>query len=131
MRLMPPFALAAIFVLAGVMFDSNYRRSTPEPAYVQGKVIGFERPHARQVYPIFEFEDAGGRQHRVVNSSQQAIVRLAVGDAVPIAYSQSDPQRARIDTFWFDHRWLMGGLIVAITLVLGALMRRQDGPATG
>ena len=106
------FALAAIFVLAGVMLDSNYQRSTPQPTYVEGTVVGFERPHAKQVYPIFEFKDADGRLHRVVNSSQQAIVRLATGDAVPIAYSQSDPQRARIDTFWFNHRWVMGGFIV-------------------
>jgi translation initiation factor IF-1 len=130
MRLMLPFAAATIFVLAGVMLDSNYQHSTPEPTYVQGTVVGFERPHAKQVFPIFEFEDASSHLHRVVNSSQQAIVRLATGDAVPIAYSRSDPQRARIDTFWFNHRWVMGGLIVAITLVLGALMRRQGGPAT-
>jgi hypothetical protein len=125
-RLMLPFALAAIFVLVGVMLDSNYQRSTPEPSYVQGTVVGFDRPHAKQVYPMFEFKDAGGRLHRVVNSSQQAIVRFATGDAVPIAYSQSDPQRARIDTFWFNHRWVMGGFIVALTLVFGALMRRQS-----
>jgi hypothetical protein len=76
-RLMLPFGLAAIFVLAGIILDSNYQRSTPEP----------------------------------------------------IAYSQSDPQRARIDTFWFNHRWLMGGCIVALTLVFGALMRRQSRSA--
>ncbi len=80
MRLMLPFALAAIFVLAGVMLDSNYQRSTPEPTYVED----------------------------------------------PVAYSQSDAQRARIDTFWFNHRWVMGGFIVALTLVFGALMRRQS-----
>lgn len=127
MRAILPFLLAAIFVVGGVMLDSGYQRSTPEPAYVQGTVVGFERPHAKQVYPIFEFKDSGERLHRVVNSSQQAVVRLATGDAVPIAYSQSDPQKARIDTFWFDHRWVMGGLIVALTLVFGALLRRQSG----
>jgi hypothetical protein len=37
---MPPLALAAIFVLAGVILDSNYQRSTPDPAYIQGTVIG-------------------------------------------------------------------------------------------
>jgi translation initiation factor IF-1 len=123
---MLPFALAAIFVLGGAMLDSNYQRSTPEPNYVQGTVVGFERLHAKRVYPIFEFKDADNRLHRVVNSSQQAIVRLATGDAVPIAYSQADPQRARIDTFWFSHRWVVGGLFVALTLVTGALMRRQS-----
>jgi hypothetical protein len=126
-RTILPFLLAAIFVVGGVMLDSGYQRSTPEPAYVQGTVVGFERPHAKQVYPIFEFKDSDGRLHRVVNPSQQAVVRLAAGDAVPIAYSQSDPQKARIDTFWFDHRWVMGGLIVALTLVFGALLRRQSG----
>ena len=111
------------------MLDSNYRHSTPEPAYVQGTVVGFERPHAKQVYPIFEFTDSGKHLHRVVNSSQQAVVRLAVGHAVPIAYSQSEPQRARIDTFWFDHRWAVGGLIVALTFIFGALIRRQSAVA--
>lgn len=126
MRLTLPFALAVIFVLAGVILDSSYQRSTPDPTYVQGTVVDFERPHRKQVYPIFEFKDADGRLHRVVNPTQQAMVRFTTGDAVPIAYSRSDPQRARIDTFWFNHRWLMGGFIVALTLVLGALMRRQS-----
>jgi hypothetical protein len=122
---MLPFALAAIFVLAGVILDGNYQRSAPDPTYVQGTVIGFERPHPKQRYPIFEFKDTDGGSHRVVNSSQQAITRFATGDAVPIAYSRSDPQRARIDTFWFNHRWAMGGLVVALTLLFGALTRRQ------
>jgi hypothetical protein len=81
------------------------------------------------VYPIFEFKDAGNQQHRVVNPSQQAIIRLATGDVVPIAYSQSDPQRARIDTFWFNHRWIVGGSVVALTLLLGALGQRTSGLA--
>jgi hypothetical protein len=124
-RLMLPFGLAAIFVLAGMILDINYQRSTPEPSYVQGTVVGFERPQRKQTYPIFEFKDADGRLHRVVNPTQQAMVRITTGDAVPIVYSRSDPQRARIDTFWFSHRWLMGGCIVALTLVFGALVRRQ------
>jgi hypothetical protein len=41
MRLMLSLALAAIFILAGVILDSNYQRSTPDPTYVQGTVIGF------------------------------------------------------------------------------------------
>ena len=126
MRLMLPFALAAIFVLAGMILDCSYQRSTPEPLYTQGTVVDFERPQRKQVYPIFAFKDADGTQHRVVNPTQQAMVRFKTGDAVPIAYSRSDPQRARIDTFWFNHRWVMGGFIVALTLAFGALMRRQS-----
>jgi hypothetical protein len=129
MRLMLPFALAATFVLAGVILDSNYQRSTPESTYVQGTVVGFDRPHRKQVYPIFEFKDTDGGLHRVVNPTQQAMVRFTTGDAVPIAYSRADPQRARIDTFWFNHRWLIGGLVVALTLLFGALTRRQFSSA--
>jgi hypothetical protein len=125
-RLMLPFGLAAIFILGALILDSNYQRSTPEPIYMQATVVDFDRPHRKQVYPVFEFKDADGNLHRVVNPTQQAMMRLATGDAVPIAYSRSDPQRARIDTFWFNHRWLIGGLIVALTLVFGALMRRQS-----
>jgi hypothetical protein len=125
-RLMLPFGLAAIFILGGVILDSNYQRSTPEPLYVQGTVVDFERLRRKRVYPIFEFKDADGRLHRVINSTRQVMARFTTGDAVPIAYSRSDPQRARIDTFWFNHRWLVGGFIVALTLVLGALTRRQS-----
>ena len=125
MRLMLLFAVAVI-LLAGMLIDRSYQRSIPDPAYVQGIVVGFDRPHARQVYPIFEFSDANGRVHRVVNSSQQSIVRFATGDAVSIAYSRFDPQRARIDTLWFNHRWVIGGVFVALALVFGALKQRES-----
>jgi hypothetical protein len=36
MRLMLPFAVGVIFVLADLLFDSSYQRSTPEAVYVQG-----------------------------------------------------------------------------------------------
>src|ERR1700683_2037984 len=125
MRLKLLFAVAVIFVLAGMLIHRSYTSSTPDAAYVQGIVVGFDRPHARQVYPIFEFSDANGRVHRVVNSSHQSIVRFAAGDAVSIAYSLSDPQRARIDTLWFNHRWMIGGVFVALALVFGALKQRE------
>lgn len=128
MGLKPPLAIAVIFVLVGILFDSSYQRSTPEAVHVQGTVIGFERLHRRQVFPILEFTDENGQVHYVVNSSQQAIVRFATSDAVPVAYSRLDPQRARIDTLWFNHRWALGGLIVALTLVFGALTRRVPDP---
>lgn len=126
MRLTLPFAVGAIFVLAGLLFDGTYQRSTPEAVYVQGTVVGFERPHPRQVHPIFEFTDEDGHRHHIVNSSQQAIVRFAAGDAVSIAYSRFDPQRARIDTFWFNHRWAVAGFFVAFTLVVGAVARPES-----
>jgi hypothetical protein len=126
MRLKLLFAVAVIFVLAGMLIDCTYQSSTPDAAYVQGVVVGFDRPHPRQVYPIFEFSDANGRVHRVANSSQQSFVRFATGDTVSIAYSRSDPQRARIDTLWFNHRWVFGGLFVALALVFGALKQRDS-----
>jgi hypothetical protein len=127
MRLKLLLTIGGIFVLIGVLIDGSYQRSTPGAVHVQGRVIGFQRPHPRQVYPIFEFTDDNGQVHQVVNSSQQAIVRFATGDAVPVAYSPLDPQRARIDTLWFNHRWVLAGLIVALTLVFGALTRRESG----
>jgi hypothetical protein len=126
MRLKLLSTVAVIFVLAGTLIDCSYERSTPDAAYVQGIVVGFARPHARQVYPIFEFSDANGRVHRVVNSSQQSIVRFAAGNAVSIAYSRFDPQRARIDTLWFNHRWIVGGVFVALALVFGALKQGES-----
>ncbi len=127
MRLMLPFAVGAVVVLAGLIFDSIYQRSTPAAVHVQGTVVGFERPHPRQVFPVFEFTDENGRPHRIVNSSQQALSRFSAGEVVAIAYSRFDPQRARIDTPWFNHRWVMAGIFVALTLVVGAIARPESG----
>jgi hypothetical protein len=42
---------------------------------------------------------------------------------VSIAYSRIDPERARIDTLWFNHRWVIGGIIVGLAIVVRALAR--------
>ena len=114
-------ALAACFILAGALLDGSYQRSTPGSLQAQGTIVDFERRHSRQVYPVFEFKDADGIPHRVVNSTQQAIARFSRGDSVPIAYSSIDPERARIDTLWFSHRWVMGGILVGLAIVIRAL----------
>jgi hypothetical protein len=114
-------ALAACFILVGVLLDSGYQRSTPGSLQAQGTIVDFERVHSRQVYPVFEFKDADGMPHRVVNSTQQAIARFSRGDSVPIAYSRIDPERARIDTLWFSHRWVIGGIMVGLAIVIRAL----------
>jgi translation initiation factor IF-1 len=114
-------AMAACFVLAGGLLDGSYQRSTPGSLQAQGTIVDFERRHSRQVYPVFEFKDADGILHRVVNSTQQTIVRFSRGDSVPIAYSNIDPERARIDTLWFNHRWVIGGIIVGLAIVIRTL----------
>jgi hypothetical protein len=114
-------ALAACFVIAGALLDSGYQRSTPDSVPAQGTIVDFVREHSRQVYPVFEFKDADGTSHRVVSSTQQGLVRFSRGDVVPIAYSRVDPERARIDTPWFNHRWLMGGIIVGLAVAIRAL----------
>jgi hypothetical protein len=124
-------ALGACFVLCGVILDGVYQRSTPDPVHTQGTVVDFERPHPKQVYPVFEFTDATGKPHRVTSSAQQGIVRLAPGDSVPIAYSRADPQKARIDTLWFSHRWTMGAVFVALSMGLAALGRRGSSSSPG
>lgn len=114
-------ALAACLILAGALLDRGYQRSTPDSVQAQGSIVDFERRHSRQVYPVFEFKDAQGLPHRVVNSTQQAIARYSTGDSVPIAYSRLDPEKARIDTLWFSHRWVIGGIIVGLAIVIRAL----------
>jgi hypothetical protein len=122
--------VAAACLLAGVLFDHAYTRSTPGAVPAQGTVVDFVRRNSKQVYPVFAFQDLDGKTHRVVNSTQQALFRFAAGDAVAIAYSRADPERARIDTFWFDHRWVSAALIVVVTVLGGALRQgaaRSDG----
>jgi hypothetical protein len=114
-------ALAACFVLAGVLLDRSYQRSTPDALQAQGTIVDFDRRHSRQVYPVFEFKDTAGTTHRVVNSTQKGFAPFSRGDSVPIAYSRSDPERARIDTLWFSHRWVIGGIIVGLTICISAL----------
>jgi hypothetical protein len=114
-------ALAGCFILAGAVLDSGYQRSTPGSLQAQATIVDFERRHSRQVYPVFEFKDADGISHRVVNSTQQGIPRFSRGDSVPVAYSRIDPERARIDTLWFSHRWLIGGIVVGLAIVIRAL----------
>jgi hypothetical protein len=114
-------ALTACFILAGTLLDGGYQRSTPESLQAQGTIVDFERRNSRQVYPVFEFRDADGMPHRVVNSTQQAVARFSRGDAVPIAYSRINPQQARIDTLWFNHRWAIGGIFVGLAIVIRAL----------
>ena len=120
-RLIGCLALAACFILAGALLDGGYQRSTPGSLQSQGTIVDFERWHSRQVYPVFEFKDADGMLHRVVNSSQQGIARFSTGDSVPIAYSRIEPQRTRIDTLWFSHRWVIGGIVVGLAIVIRAL----------
>jgi hypothetical protein len=114
-------ALAACFILAGALLDGGYSRSTPHSVQAQGTIVDFEREHSRQVYPIFEFKDVDGMPHRVVNPTQQGIIRFSRGDSVAIAYSSIDPQRARIDTLWFSHRWVMGGTLVGLAILIRGL----------
>lgn len=120
-RLIGFLALAACFILAGALLDGGYQRSTPDSLQVRGTIVDFERRHSRQVYPVFEFKDADGATHRVVNSTQQAMARFSRGDSVPIAYSRVDPERARIDTLWFNHRCIIGGIIVGLAIAIRAL----------
>jgi hypothetical protein len=120
-RLIGFLALAACFIGAGALLDGGYQRSTPGSLQAQATIVDFERRHSRQVYPVFEFKDADGLPHRVVNSTQQGIARFSRGDSVPIAYSSIDPERARIDTPWFSHRWVIGGTLAALAIAIRAL----------
>ena len=115
---------SAVFLIAGIFLDFAYRRSTPKPLQVQGTIVDFDRQHSKQVYPVFEFQDVAGQRYRVVSASQQWLLRFSTGDQVPIVYSKDDPEKARIDTFWFDHRWLISALIVAITVIIARLRGR-------
>lgn len=123
------YLVAVVCLISGVLLDYSYARSTPAPERTQGTVVDFVRRNSRQVYPVFEFRDLDGKLHRVVNATQQAVVRLAAGDTVSIAYSRWDPERARVDTLWFDHRWMIAGLVVALTVFVGAL--RADSTNDG
>jgi hypothetical protein len=57
--------------------------------------------------------------------STQGISRLSTGNSVPISYAWANPERARIDSLSFSHRWMMGAAPVAFAIGIGALTRRN------
>lgn len=118
--------VSAVLLIAGIFLDFAYQRSTPNPVQVQGTIVDFDRQHSRQVYPVFEFQDVAGQRHRVVSATQQWILRFSTGDQVPIVYSKDNPEKARIDMFWVDHRWLIGAAIVAITVMVAGRRGRDS-----
>jgi hypothetical protein len=50
--------------------------------------------------PVFEFKDAGGRSHRVTNSTSSRPASYDVGEKVGVLYSPQNPDEARIDSFF-------------------------------
>ncbi len=125
MRALATSAVALCIVIGGAWFDSDYLATTPDPVRTQGKVVGFLRPAARQVHPIVQFTTPDGTIHRVTTPRPQRMVRYASGEDVQIAYARDNPERARIDTLWYDHSGLIVGLGVAATLLAGLVVRRK------
>ena len=121
-------ALAAGLVLLGAAIDGEYAGATPDAAHAQGRVVDFLRDHARslQPFPVVEFTDAQARTYRVVNPRSQRILRLALGDTVPVAYSRANPQQARIDTPWFSHRGVLAACAVAVALAVALALRGRS-----
>lgn len=118
------YIFSTVSILAGLWFDHSYRSSTPDAKYTEGTIVDFVRPHRKQVYPICEFTDTDGHHHRVVSSTQQGIIRFREGEIISIAYSQSHPDNAHINTFWFCHRWFISSLVVALA-TMGAALRQK------
>jgi hypothetical protein len=55
--------------------------------------------------PVFRFRDAAGKEHTVRSSFYRSPPAHRVGDAVPVVYSASAPEEARIHQFAYF--WLM------------------------
>jgi hypothetical protein len=74
-----------------------------------------------------------------------AVILVLAGTLIDCSYQRSTPdaayvqgtvvgfyrphassQRARIDTRWFNHPWVIGGIFVALALVFGALTQRES-----
>jgi Protein of unknown function (DUF3592) len=73
--------------------------------------------------PTFRFRDAAGVQHTVSSAVSESPPAYHVGDKVPVLYISSDPQSARIDSFW--QIWALpiltaigGGIFLLIGLIV-------------
>ncbi len=73
--------------------------------------------------PTFRFRDSVGVQHTVSSAVGESPPAYHVGDKVPVLYIRSDPQDARIDSFW--QVWALpilaaigGGIFLLIGLIM-------------
>ena len=55
---------------------------------------------SRSYHPEVRWTDAAGREHRFIGGIGDSIPQYSVGERVRIRYDPSQPQAARIDTFW-------------------------------
>jgi hypothetical protein len=130
------YLIGALFVAAGIILGAvssyfyNATQSFIDRAEtVQGEVIELERSRSSSdpsvvFYPIVRFSPATGQQRTFRSPVGSSPPAYAVGESVSILYDRTNPDDARIDSFWF--LWLLptitGGIGIVFFLVGGGLL---------
>jgi hypothetical protein len=109
-------SLAALVVLLFVDFsrDRRYTRVLPDALVTTGSIVAWSQNRAtnRRFVPIVEFQDANGVSHRFANAAARPVLGFQLGSSVRVIYSVANPNSARIDHWWMNHK---------NTLIFGAL----------
>ena len=81
-------------------------------------------------YAVFSYQDGSGKTYTATSGVGEKMASYAVGDAVAVRYSKSDPSNAKIATF--GQLWGIPLLVFATGLVLwagGKFLRKKEAPA--
>jgi hypothetical protein len=129
------FALGgALALLVGAGWTLNTAWFVSMSEETRGKVVELvQRSEYRgrmRVIPVIEFKDVIGRSHRLLElDAFGAEGAFPIGKTVPILYSVTNPDQARVRSF--RTLWLIPcvitllGLILVIPGVVGGLLRRK------
>ncbi len=132
------FSVIGIGMLTGsILVLSNTRSFIRSAVEAEGKVIDLERSRSSSssgssttYRPVVEFNTATGKRIEFVSSVGSSPPSHRVGEAVTVLYQRSDPQAARIKSFfqlWFGFLivFLLGAVFAAIGL--GMIFVRTRG----
>ena len=96
-----------VFLIAGLMMMFfgcpklfRTKRFLDGAKFTDGVIVEMARmPGGKPAFqPVFRFSDVGGAEWTVKEMSGSSSPRYTVGQNVPVAYSPTDPMRARINT---------------------------------
>ncbi len=81
-------------------------------------------------YASFSYQDASGKAYTATAGNGEKTASYAVGDAVPVRYTKSNPADAKIATF--GQLWLVPLVVFLVGLGIwagGKFLRGKDEPA--
>jgi hypothetical protein len=131
MRLVLSLAALVVLLFFGASRDQRYTRAMPDVKAAEGRIVAWSQNRAtnRRFIPIVEFQDANGVSHRFANAAARPVLGFQIGSSVRVVYSTANPDTARIDHWWMNHKntLIFGtiGLMAVVASVTAGSMTRM------